>query len=223
MWSLPRDRLRMLVEVDRSMPETLSIVLDAMGVIYRAADDVAELLVPYVAAHGGANAARVEAEYARASRGEQTAAELWRHVGLDDGHEDAYLAGHATAPDLVPFLEWAIRSGYRLACLSNDVSEWSLKLRRRFGLERYIRHWVISGDVRARKPEPRIYAALVARLCAPAESLLFVDDRLKNLDAARRAGLRTVLLGGSGDEIEHPRVSSLTDLRAWLEAASSRP
>src|SRR5512142_1209032 len=120
------------------MPEILSIVLDAMGVIYRTGEDVAELLVPYVAAQGGADAAHVQAEYARASRGEQTAAEFWRRVGLDDGHEDAYLAGHAIAPELMPFLEWATRSGYRLACLSNDVSEWSVKLRRRFGLERYI-------------------------------------------------------------------------------------
>lgn len=204
-------------------PEIHSIVLDAMGVIYRARDDVAELLVPYVAARGGADAARVGAEYLRASRGEQTAAEFWRRVGLDDRHEDAYLAGHATAPDLIPFLEWALHSGYRLACLSNDVSEWSLKLRRRFGLERCIRHWVISGDAKARKPEPRIYAALVDRLCAPAGSLLLVDDRVKNLDSGQRAGLQTVLLGDATSETTHPRVASLTELRAWLESDDSHP
>lgn len=199
-----------------STPKIHSIVLDAMGVIYKAGDDVAELLVPYVAAHGGADAPRVDAEYVRASRGEQTAAEFWRRVGLDEVHEDAFLAGHSVAPDLIPFLEWATRSGYHLACLSNDVSEWSAKLRRRFGLERYVQDWVISGDVKVRKPEPRIYAALIDRLCAPAGSLLLVDDRMRNLDAAKRAGLQTVLLGESSGEATHPRVSSLTELRAWL-------
>jgi putative hydrolase of the HAD superfamily len=199
------------------MPETLAVVLDAMGVIYTSGDDVAELLVPYVAAHGGADAARVAAEYLRASRGERSAAEFWRNVGLDDGHEDAYLAGHATAPGLVPFLEWATRSGYRLACLSNDVSEWSLKLRRRFALERWIGDWIVSGDVKARKPEPRIYAALVDRLRAPPSTLLLVDDRVANLDAARRAGMRTVLLRGPSAETGHPRVSSLAELSAWVE------
>jgi FMN phosphatase YigB (HAD superfamily) len=96
------------------------------------------------------------------------------------------------------------------------VSEWSLKLRHRFGLERYIHHWVISGDVKARKPDPRIYAALVDRLCAPASSLLLVDDRVKNLDSGQRAGLQTVLLGNSLGESTHPRVASMTDLPALL-------
>jgi hypothetical protein len=31
----------------------LTLILDAMGVIYRSADDVEELLIPFVAAHGG--------------------------------------------------------------------------------------------------------------------------------------------------------------------------
>lgn len=209
--------------ISHSTPKILSIVLDAMGVIYEAGDDVAELLVPYVTAHGGADAARVDAEYVRASRGEQTAAEFWRHVGLDEGHENAFLAGHSIAPDLIPFLEWATRSGYQLACLSNDVSEWSAKLRRRFGLERYVQHWVISGDAQARKPEPRIYAALIDRLRLPASSLLLVDDRVRNLDAAKRAGLQTVLLAESSGETTHPRVSSLTALRAWLRPQVSHP
>ena len=67
------------------MLEPSTIVLDAMGVVFRAGDDVAELLVPYVAAHGGAaDAARVGAAYLRASRGELTGVEFWRSVGLDD-------------------------------------------------------------------------------------------------------------------------------------------
>jgi len=201
------------------MRQVQTIVLDAMGVIYQAGDDVAELLVPYVAAHGGADAARVEAEYLRASRGERSAAEFWQRVGLDVDHEDAYLAGHRVASDLYAFLEWAGGGGYHLACLSNDVSEWSLKLRRRFGLERSIAPWVVSGDVKVRKPEPGIYTALLDRLGAAPGSLLLVDDRVKNLDAARQAGLRTVLLGRPSSDPGHPQVASLTELVERLTAS----
>ena len=201
------------------MRQVQTIVLDAMGVIYQAGDDVAELLVPFVAAHGGAAAARVEAEYLRASRGESSADDFWRRVGLEGEHDEAYLAGHRIAPDLLPFLEWARRGGHRLACLSNDLSEWSLKLRRRFGLERDIAQWVIGGDVKVRKPEPGIYAVLLDRLGAAPGSLLLVDDRVKNLDAARRAGLQTVLLGGPPSDSGHPQVASLTELAARLTAS----
>ncbi len=46
------------------------IVLDAMGVIYRARDDVAELLVPFVERHGSrASADHVAALYEKASLG----------------------------------------------------------------------------------------------------------------------------------------------------------
>jgi HAD superfamily hydrolase (TIGR01509 family) len=208
--------------VAAAVRELHTVVLDAMGVMYRAADDVADLLVPHVAAHGG-DATRVDVEYLRASRGEQTSADFWRSVGLDASNEDAYLIGHAIAPDLIAFLDWARRRDLELACLSNDVSEWSRKLRGRFGLERYITHWLISADVGARKPEARIYEELVARVGREPGSLLLVDDRVKNLDAARRAGLETVLLDPTSRTCDHPRVASLSDLAALLERAWSSP
>jgi HAD superfamily hydrolase (TIGR01509 family) len=195
-----------------------AVVLDAMGVIYATGDDVAELLVPYVASHGGADSATVEAAYMRASRGELTAGEFWVAVGLHERHEDAYLAKHELAAGLVPFLEWAARRGHGLACLSNDVSDWSLKLRRRFGLDRYIPEWVISGDVKSRKPERAIYEALFARLDRPPAAMLFVDDRTKNLDAARRLGMQTVLLNPGASHGGHAQVRTLAELADFLEA-----
>jgi FMN phosphatase YigB (HAD superfamily) len=40
--------------------------------------------------------------------------------------------------------------GIRLACLSNDVLSWSVLLRQRFELDRYIDACTISGAVGAR-------------------------------------------------------------------------
>ena len=52
------------------MESARGVVLDAMGVIYRARDDVAELLVPFVERHGSrAGANDVAALYEQASLG----------------------------------------------------------------------------------------------------------------------------------------------------------
>lgn len=197
-----------------------TIVLDAMGVIYRSGDDVAELLVPFVAARGGtADAAEVLRVYRAASLGALSAAELWRALGLDPEVEEEYLAQHALAPGVLELLGWAHRAGYGLACLSNDLAEWSRWLRRRFDLERFISTWVISGDARLRKPDPRIYQELLRVLGAPAPSVVLVDDRVANLDAAAAAGLRTVLRSAEPVEARHQRIASLQELPGIVEGA----
>jgi putative hydrolase of the HAD superfamily len=179
---------------DRMAPDILA--LDAMGVLYAAGDDVGELLVPFVRANGGSPSTRaqVEAIYMDASIGELTAADIWRRVGLDADLEDRYLSGHRLASGVRQCLDWATDRFASICCISNDVDEWSKKLRERFGLERYIRDWFISGEIGARKPDERIFHLALQRLGASADRLLFVDDRVRNLDAAARLGMQTVLV-----------------------------
>jgi len=183
-----------MISQDRAAPEILA--LDAMGVLYAAGDDVGELLVPFVSANGGSpdTRAEVEAIYTEASLGRLSAAEIWRRVGLDAELEDRYLAGHRLAPGVRQCLEWAAGHFGSICCISNDVDEWSTKLRERFGLERYIRNWFISSEIGARKPDRKIFLVALERLGTTAGQVLFVDDRVRNLDAAARLGMRTVLL-----------------------------
>ena len=59
------------------------LVLDAMGVIYRSADDVAELLVPFVREHGGSrDTAYITREYRCSSLGRMSSAELSQNLGV---------------------------------------------------------------------------------------------------------------------------------------------
>ena len=84
------------------------IVLDAMGVIYRARDDVAELLVAFVERRGsGARADDVAALYEKASLGHLDADAFWRALDLDPSVEDDYLAGHDLSEGLLSLLEVA--------------------------------------------------------------------------------------------------------------------
>lgn len=181
------------------------ILLDAMGVIYRNADDVADLLIPFVRRHNpGVVPGLVETSYRLASLGELRADEFWQQMGIDAGFEDDYLVGHELMAGLTEFLDWAQVQGFRLACLSNDVSTWSRKLRQRFDLSARFEKWIISADVGVRKPEQAIYQAALRQLDASASDLLFVDDRLANVQAARALGIRSVLFGVSADASQDP-------------------
>ena len=64
--------------------------LDAMGVIYMAGDDVAELFCPFIHENGGiADDGHIEALYHDASLGRVSAVQFWPEVRLDPNLEDA--------------------------------------------------------------------------------------------------------------------------------------
>jgi putative hydrolase of the HAD superfamily len=192
------------------------VILAAMGVLYEAGDDVAELLVPFVGKHGRSDlsAEAIDRDYVEASLGRMGPEAFWRRMGVDPCLEDSYLAGHRLIEGTLEALAALKQRHGRLACLSNDLSSWSLKLRQRFGLERWIDHWFISGDLSLRKPSPEIYRLAAERLGVRPQDIVFVDDRPRNLDAAKAVGFDTVLLDIRGNLPEHPhrRIRRLKDL-----------
>src|SRR5262249_36091059 len=147
-----------------------TLVLDAMGVIYSVGDDVTELLCPFVAEKGGScDVERIHALYQTASLGEISAKEFWQAVSVPPELEDQYLARHRLTDGLLNLLQTLRLHEYPIWCLSNDVSEWSLKLRQRFGLSQFIRGFLISGDVGVRKPDKRIFERLLQEIGTKAE------------------------------------------------------
>jgi HAD superfamily hydrolase (TIGR01509 family) len=198
---------------------THTLVLDAMGVIFASADDVRELLRPFIAARGGLADEQVVVDlYRRASLGKLTPDEFWHHVGLDASVEDEYLVLHRLSDGVTAFLESRPSHIDGIWCLSNDVGRWSQKLRRHFKLNDHLAGAVISGDVGARKPDEAIYRMLISRIGVPAEQIVFVDDRPANLAPARQLGIRTVQFGGSPDEADAAdfEVSSFAELAVVL-------
>lgn len=51
---------------------------------------------------------------------------------------------------------------------------------------------VVSGEVGYIKPDPRIFDALLDRTGMSAGSMIFIDDRADNIDAARQLGFQAV-------------------------------
>jgi len=174
------------------------LVLDAMGVLFAAADDVAEILIPFIRSAGGEGDARtIESVYLQASLGTIDADTFWRRVGLDPTIEGSYLSQHRLVAGAREFLTSARQAGLPVWCLSNDVGRWSRRLREKLDVERLLAGAVISSDAKVRKPDRGIYEyLLVASGYRPGE-LLFVDDRAKNVAGATAVGIPAIEFTGS--------------------------
>lgn len=192
-----------------------------MGVIYAEADDGPNLLLPFIVENGGCtDIQEVIRLYSAASTGKITSAEFWKCVDVNPALEDEYLQRHRLSDGLIEFLNEIHSSGMRLWCLSNDVSEWSRKLRRRFGLDRYFEGFVISGDAGAFKPDPAIYQCLLNKAGVKPAEALFVDDRLRNVKAADELGMSVVLFKPSlldSQDHEYKIAGCFSELLALLQ------
>ncbi len=195
------------------------VVFDAMGVMYRDGDDVRNLLVPYLRAKGcHLDEARIRELYLACSLGQISSEDFWRSAGVDRlASDEEYCEGHQLNVQVTDLLRELHVPGIRTACLSNDVSEWARLLRNRFGLDGLISTWVISGDVGVRKPTRGIFQVLLETLDCTGPDVVFVDDSVKNLDAATTLGIRTIhFTPFRVDGCEHAHVSSMQQLSRLL-------
>lgn len=134
-------------------------------------------------------------------------------------------------PGALNFLQAARAARMPVWCLSNDVERWSRKLRDRFGIEAYLAGSVISSEARARKPSREIYRHLLARCGCEAAELVFLDDREKNVAAARELGIRASQFSGEsgfealrGELLDHSHVLCRPDRsQAGLPASRVAP
>ncbi|MHB8084765.1 MAG: HAD family hydrolase [Dehalococcoidia bacterium] len=191
------------------------VALDAMGVIYQVRDDVKDLLYPFIVEKGGLDDfSGLWGNYFEASLGRISSEQFWKSQGIDPSLEDEYLARHRLSEGLREFLEESKSKGIELWCLSNDLAQWSLKLRRMHGLETYFSGFIISGDAGLRKPDPAIYRLLLTRARHAAGEILVVDDNISNLDAAKDLGLLTTLFNASfrGGTSGHPTINGFAEL-----------
>ena len=138
--------------------------------------------------------------------GRLTLEEYVRHIG-DQSHE---LIGAPLDPSFGDFqmmapvgVHWMVvhrirelrAAGYRTSLLTNNVREWEPHWRATTPCEELFDDVVDSSVVGLRKPDPPIYHLACERLGVRPEEVVFLDDFVENVEAARALGMGGVVVG----------------------------
>jgi 2-haloacid dehalogenase len=86
--------------------------------------------------------------------------------------------------------------GTPLYGLSNFSAETYPLALRRFDFIRRLRKVIVSGEVKAIKPEPRIYQILLDSCGIDPHRAVFIDDAAANIATALRLGMHGILFAG---------------------------
>lgn len=81
---------------------------------------------------------------------------------------------------------------YQLGVISDASSDTREKVKDWVNLELFDAI-VISAEEGVCKPDPRLYEAVLDRLGVEAEAAVFIDDRMGNVEGARRLGMEAIL------------------------------
>jgi len=204
------------------------LVLGGIGVIWDPGGDPEGLLVRYVREQGGiADPREIADRYRSASLGHVSTAQFWSSIGVQgeaDQLDRAYLERVQMRRDVLPFLDRMKERGLPVACLTNAVLPWSVLLRERLGLDDLMAHWVVSGEVGARKPSQAMFEALRRMSGVPFRNMLLIDSEPPMLEAARSMGMSTVLMRGAAlipEGFPHPVIGGFAELFRSSSAVAS--
>jgi putative hydrolase of the HAD superfamily len=96
-------------------------------------------------------------------------------------------------PEALAAIAAAKRDGHQVAILSNELDLfYGADFRSRLSFLPMIDLLLDLSDSTVLKPDPRAYARLATALGQPAQDCVFVDDQIRNVTGARRAGMRAV-------------------------------
>jgi HAD superfamily hydrolase (TIGR01549 family) len=88
---------------------------------------------------------------------------------------------------------------YPLYLLSNTNESHYGFLQKTFRVDRHFKETILSHEVGFTKPDPRIYQVVLDRSGLPAGKHLFVDDLERNIQAARKIGMKGIHFVGIDD------------------------
>ena len=85
-------------------------------------------------------------------------------------------------------------------------------LREKFDINRYFDVISISGDLKIQKPDERIFLFTIEKLGVNAEDCIYIDDRRGNLEAAKKVGMKPILLNSRNVSYEGVSVNNFDEL-----------
>ena len=122
-------------------------------------------------------------------------------------------------PDTVPTLEWLKNEGYKLGVITSGPEYQRLKLELA-GLSGYFDVIVTREDVKAIKPEPKIFLHALETLgVRPGEALMVGDSLSQDVYGAKNVGMTAVWINRDGEPGYHMadyEIRTLHELRKIL-------
>ncbi len=198
------------------------LLLDMYGVIIKESKGY---FIPYTFEHFDkkehdrlTRAFRKDCLFTKAGNGDLSSDEFLSLLGYPNPSETMrdYLTNYLTFDkDFLQFAEHNYKQ-YDFILLSNDVKEWSSYLFELYGIQKYFKESIVSGEIHMRKPEKRIFDYAIEHIqCNPQECIL-VDNSVQNLNAAQNAGIKTVLFNRDHEAYSGNVVNSFQELDSIL-------
>lgn len=169
------------------------IVFDMMGVLFKDKDDVKACLIPFLRENQITESDNtIYQKYISASLGKIKSKKFWEYFklsNLDQKYLDIKLKYDSKSLDVVK----RFKENFHFGIISNDLSEWSIYLRKKYGIADWISISIISGDVGIRKPDKEIYNIFLEKANISPQECIFIDDNIKNLLPAKEIGFQCIL------------------------------
>ena len=162
---------------------------------------------------------REECLFTKAGNGELSSDEFLSQLGYPNPAETMrdYLPNYlALDQEVLQFAECYYKQ-YHFFLLSNDVKEWSKYLFELHGLQKYFKDSIVSGEIRMRKPEDRIFVYTIEHLQCNPQQCIFVDNSVQNLNIAQNAGIDTVLFNRDHETYSGNIVNNFKELDSFLK------
>lgn len=194
-----------------------AVILDMYGVILKETGDG---FVPYVQqTFPNLKPEDIWTPWDKADVGEISSLEVFEAIGYKGDLEKIEKEYLDTIEIDKTFFEFAslITKTHKLALISNDSSRWSKYLRDKFDIDKYFDVISVSGDLKIKKPDKRIFQLTLEKLGCAASECIYVYDRRYNLEAAWSLGIDTILFNSRGVQYEGKTVFNFQELAYLLK------
>lgn len=188
------------------------IIFDMYGVIIKESKGN---FIPYVYKHLPNTDRALLQNFSKAQRGEITGNEFITILGFADADYVTrdYIENYLTFDEeFITFAE-KYKADYDYILLSNDVSSWSEYLTVYHDIDKYFTRKIVSGDVGYRKPDTEIFKLAISEHDM---DYIFIDNSVKNLNAAAELGIRTILFNRDNEPYDGDTVYSFAELERML-------
>lgn len=145
----------------------------------------------------------------KSTRGEISEDEVWEAVlapyGLSNEEimevKESFWKPYYLNTELADFIT-GFKPTYKTGLLSNAWPGTREVFVDKYHFDTMFDDMIISGEVKLMKPEAKIYQLAATRLGIEPHEAIFIDDQLRNIQGAKKAGLNTVHFQSNAQTIE---------------------